>query len=516
MLATEGAAPGSSASRGSARRGAPCPIAAAPTRSDGGWGAALLPGATIGKFELVREIGSGGFGVVWEARDRELGRRVAFKAVRAGGKAGLREERLLREAEAAARLTHPNIVTLHDLGRAEAGPYLVLELLSGQTLEERLHEGKLPVAEAVRIAAEVAKGVAHAHAQGVVHRDLKPANVFLCQDGQVKVLDFGLAHAFGQRRQDGGTPAYMAPEQWEGAPEDERTDVFALGVMLFRMLSGELPYPDAEGKDHRSKEPAPALEIAEQPELGALVGRMLAKRPVERPRDGAEVAAALKEFQHQLELAPASGPSAVRTRKRPGLRLAGLLALGVAVGALLAGGVAWWRPERAPRPVASADGRIVVAVADVVNETGCRRRQRDRGEGAGRPVRPPGHVARAVEAALGDDAGADPGPGGEGGKAGADQGDRDGGPRGRERPRGEGTAHAGHPEARADLLPGDAGPRPGGRSPPLHCQRPGDVEGGLARPPRPALAADPERARRGEGRGGWVERPAQPGHDPKR
>ncbi|MBI5066593.1 MAG: protein kinase [Deltaproteobacteria bacterium] len=345
-------------------------IASAPTPSDGGWGAALLPGATIGKFELVREIGSGGFGVVWEARDRELGRSVAFKAVRAGGKAGLREERLLREAEAAARLAHPNIVTLFDLGRAEAGPYLVLELLSGQTLEERLGEGPLPLREAVRIAAETAKGVAHAHQHGVVHRDLKPANVFLCDDGQVKVLDFGLAHAFGQRRQDGGTPAYMAPEQWEGAPEDERTDVFALGVMLYRMLSGELPFADPDGRDHLSKEPAPALEIAEQPELGALVGRMLAKRPVERPRDGAEVAGAIKELQQELERVPGIGPSAVRTRRRPGLRLLALAVAGAVAGALVAGGVAWWRLERAPRPVASADGRIVVAVADVVNETG--------------------------------------------------------------------------------------------------------------------------------------------------
>jgi len=338
--------------------------------AEDGWGRALQPGATIGKFELVREIGAGGFGVVWEARDRELNRSVAFKAVRAGGKAGLREERLLREAEAAARLSHPNIVTLFDLGRAEAGPYLVLELLQGQTLEERLAEGELTVSEAVRIAAEVAKGVAHAHAQGVVHRDLKPANVFLCQDGQVKVLDFGLAHAFGRRRQDGGTPAYMAPEQWEGAPEDERTDVFALGVMLFRMLSGELPFAHPEGKDHRSRQPAPALLIAEQPGLGALVGRMLAKRPVERPRDGGEVAGALTALLKKLERAPASGQPAVRTRRRPGLRLAGPLAVGIAAGALLAGGVAWWRTRGPPTPVAGVDGPIVVAVADIANETG--------------------------------------------------------------------------------------------------------------------------------------------------
>src|SRR5512144_2710328 len=108
-----------------------------------GWVTWLAPGAVVGRFELVREIGRGGFGVVWEARDRDLGRSVAFKAVRAGGRTAVREERLLREAEAAARLAHPNLVTLFDLGRSEHGPYLVLELLQGRTLEERLAQGSL-------------------------------------------------------------------------------------------------------------------------------------------------------------------------------------------------------------------------------------------------------------------------------------------------------------------------------------------------------------------------------------
>src|SRR5206468_1865184 len=162
---------------------------------------------------------------VYEAHDRESGRAVAFKAVKAGGKPDLREERLLREAEAAARLSHPNIVTLLDVGRCEQGPYLVLELLRGMPLATRLKQGALPVREALHMGVEVAKGVAHAHAQGVVHRDLTPGNVFLCDDGQVKVLDFGMAHAFGRRKVEGGTKAYMAPEQSRGAPEDERTDV---------------------------------------------------------------------------------------------------------------------------------------------------------------------------------------------------------------------------------------------------------------------------------------------------
>ncbi len=281
-----------------------------------GWERALRPGAVVGRFELVREVGRGGFGVVWEARDRELGRTVAFKAVAAGPAAPLREERLLREAEAAARLSHPNIVTLHDVGRSEHGPYLVLELLRGQTLAERLRHGALPVREAVRVALEVSKGLAHAHAQGVVHRDLTPGNVFLCGDGQVKVLDLGMAHAFGHRKLDGGTPGYMAPEQWRGAPEDERTDVFALGVLLFQMLTGELPFPE-EGRHAASGALPPVLAVREAPALGQLAARMLDRDPVLRPRDAGAVAAPLQAFALELARAP---EGALEVSVRPGAK----------------------------------------------------------------------------------------------------------------------------------------------------------------------------------------------------
>jgi len=272
------------------------------------WGAALRPGATFGRFQLVAELGRGGFGVVWEARDLTLGRAVAFKAVWAGGAATLREQRLQREAEAAARLSHPNIVTLFDVGRCPEGAFLVLELLRGQTLADRLTGAPLPLREALDVGVQVARGVAHAHAEGVVHRDLKPANVFLCQDGPVKVLDFGLAHAFGQRRVDGGTPAYMAPEQWAGAPEDERTDVFALGVLLHQLVSGALPFP---GTRERWR-PAPPLEVDEAPALGALVDRMLKKAPVKRPRDAGRVLEALSTIARELDARPPGAPAAPR------------------------------------------------------------------------------------------------------------------------------------------------------------------------------------------------------------
>jgi eukaryotic-like serine/threonine-protein kinase len=312
-------------------------VAAPEAEARSSWDGALVPGAVFGRLELVREVARGGFGVVWEARDLELGRTVAFKAVRLGGRPEVREERILREAEAAARLSHPNIVTLHDVGRSEHGPYLVLELLRGRTLAERLAEGPLPVREAVRIGLEVAKGLAHAHGQGVVHRDLTPGNVYLCEDGQVKVLDLGMAHAFGRKKLEGGTPAYMAPEQWRGAPEDERTDVFALGAILHRMLSGEAPFPDG-AKWVEGSRPAARLEVAESAGLSELVGRMLERDPVERPRDAGEVLAALEAIRDELSRAPTSA-SVPPVRRRGGRRrwkVAGLVALGVLGGAVAA------------------------------------------------------------------------------------------------------------------------------------------------------------------------------------
>ena len=307
-------------------------IARSPAEPGSSWDRSLRPAAVIGRFELERELGRGGFGVVWEARDRELGRRVAFKAVLPGRHHPSQEERLLLEAEAAARLSHPNIVTLHEAGRSEHGPYLVFELLEGKTLARRLAEGALPQREALRVGVEIAKAVAYAHAHGVVHRDLKPENVFLCDDGRVKVLDFGLAHAFGRRRFDGGTPAYMAPEQAAGAPEDERTDVFALGVLLFTMLSGTLPFEGERAR--RSHGRAPVLEVPGAPALGELVARMLSDAPVARPRDGTEVLSALSSFAAEMDRAPSS-PGPVRTRSR--LRssreiwIAGAVAASVAV-----------------------------------------------------------------------------------------------------------------------------------------------------------------------------------------
>ncbi len=276
---------------------------------------ALPPGTVLGRFEILRELGSGGFGVVYEARDLDLGRLVAVKLVRPGRVA---EEagRVSREAEAIARLSHPNLLTLHDVGRSSHGPYLVFELLRGKSLQDRMDEGPMPVEEAVHVATEVARGLAHAHSEGVVHRDLKPSNVFVTTTGQVKLLDFGMAHAFGRRRVSGGTPAYMAPEQWEDEPEDERTDVFALGVMLYRMLSGEHPFREGHGRWSSEGPPAPKVDVPGAPGLAELIARMLDRSTRARPRDGAAVLASLSSFDDALRAKRADGAPPIQARRR--------------------------------------------------------------------------------------------------------------------------------------------------------------------------------------------------------
>ena len=268
-------------------------------------GRLLGPGADLGRFEILRELGRGGFGVVLEARDKELGRRVALKVVhpdrhRGGaGSAPPRREAFRREAEAAARLQHANIVTLHDVGRAQGLSYLVLELLDGETLAERLSRGTLPVADAVAVAIDVAAGLAHAHARGIVHRDVKPGNVFVTRDGRAKVLDFGLArlldeHGLGQAA---GTPGFMAPEQWRCEDEDERTDVWALGVLLHVMVAGELPF--ARRQDVLG--PARASRLPVDRALADAVLAALCKRRADRPRHAGEMLARLNGVRASIE-----------------------------------------------------------------------------------------------------------------------------------------------------------------------------------------------------------------------
>ncbi|GEJ59499.1 serine/threonine-protein kinase [Anaeromyxobacter diazotrophicus] len=323
------------------------------------WQARLAPGEVVGRFELVREVGRGGFGVVYEAKDRDLGRRVAFKALRPGRPLDAEQVEALRhEAESAARLNHPNLVTIHDFGSCPSGPYLIMELLRGEALSQRLDDGPLSPGEAVRIAREVGQALVHAHAAGVVHRDLKPGNVFVCESGAVKVLDFGLAHLLGAAGAKGGTPGYMAPEQIRGEREDERSDLFGLGVLLYRMLTGRLPFEVKNGRSAVLDEgPSPEPRGEGIPaRLARLTGRLLAKDPGHRPRSAQEAVDDLGAIARALD------PVAAGRRRR------GWLALAVAVLFAGGGGVAAGLGARA---LGARDlQRMTVAVADFENATG--------------------------------------------------------------------------------------------------------------------------------------------------
>ena len=256
-------------------------VFAADESRESSWDTALLPGAVVGRFELIRQVGRGGFGTVWEARDTKLKRRVAFKAIR-GHVRSVSDELALAEAEVAAHLTHPNVVTLHDIGHCEHGTYLVMEFLAGRSLRQVVRDGPLRPEEAARIGAQVARGLAHAHGKGVLHRDLTASNVFVCDDGTVKLLDLGLSRVLGGVSSPaddlGGTPGYVPPERLRGEPEDARSDLYGLGALLHLMLTGKKP---EAGVDAGAR-PGP-------PALNDLVDRLLADDPARRPASALEV-----------------------------------------------------------------------------------------------------------------------------------------------------------------------------------------------------------------------------------
>jgi serine/threonine protein kinase len=221
----------------------------------------LRAGTRLGPYEVLEPLGSGGMGEVYRARDPRLGRDVAVKLVTTDGAPSPdRLRRFETEARSAASLSHPNVVTVFDVGTHDGHPYLVLELLEGQTLRETLRREPTPLRDAVRWALECARGLGAAHERGIVHRDLKPENVFLTRDGRVKVLDFGLARlheplvAEGERERPTetkqtrpgpvlGTVGYMAPEQVRGEVADARADVFALGAVLYELAAGRRAAP---------------------------------------------------------------------------------------------------------------------------------------------------------------------------------------------------------------------------------------------------------------------------------
>ncbi len=263
----------------------------------------------IGRFGgyIIKEvIGAGGMGVVFRAEDPQLLREVALKAMLPALAANeTARERFLREARAAAAIQHDRVVAIYTVGEDNGVPFLAMPFLRGESLEQRLRRGALPVSEVARIGAEIAEGLEAIHERGLIHRDIKPANVWLeGAAGRVKVLDFGLARAAGASTltRDGlvGSPAFMSPEQARRETVDARSDLFALGVVLYSMAAGALPF---DGDDAlavllaiTAAEPPPLPETV-TPGLSRLVLRLLAKRPADRPASAGEVRAELERLR---------------------------------------------------------------------------------------------------------------------------------------------------------------------------------------------------------------------------
>jgi serine/threonine-protein kinase len=347
----------------------------------------LSPGATLGRFKVGERLGAGGMGEVWSARDETLGRSVALKILPEAFAADPeRLSRFEREARLLAALNHPNVATLFGLERIADRGVLVLEKVSGQTLEERVAESPIPVREALPLFAQIAAALEAAHEAGIVHRDLKPANIKVTPEGRVKVLDFGLAKLLGEgpalssdslsptmtRGETGagvvlGTVAYMSPEQARGRPVDKRTDIWAFGCTLFEALSGRAAFRGETPSDTLARvierEPDWSALPREMPPLvGRLLRRCLRKETSERLRD---IGDARIQLEEAISEGSSTGSAATAPEERgPGAggvsrrRTLGGAVLGFALGAA-AVSIAWYAmsvrrvgTERPPIPPA--------------------------------------------------------------------------------------------------------------------------------------------------------------------
>lgn len=328
---------------------------------------------TIGRFVVGECLGRGAMGTVYRAQDPLIERTVAVKVLSvdlAPAERAEFRECFFREAKAAGRLNHSNIVTIYDIGESEDTPYIAMEYLPGLTLRETLDSGAvLPVRRVVEIAMLVARGLDYAHQNGVIHRDVKPANIMLARSGQVKIMDFGIAVASDTgRTQTGalfGSPRYMAPEQIANGAVDARTDVFSLGVTLYEMLTGKDPFegqtiPEVMHKILHVDPAPPATLNPDIPErLEQIVMRALAKNPADRfgsARDlGLELGSLRRELKHSTALAAARQDTAAAL---------GMAATQIVDRAAVREGVN--RTVPAPRSSGRSGDRLALGLAAVV------------------------------------------------------------------------------------------------------------------------------------------------------
>jgi Tol biopolymer transport system component len=327
---------------------------------------ALSSGTKLGPYEIQSLVGAGGMGEVYRAHDSRLDRTVAIKVLPASLSADSdRMQRFAQEARAAAALNHPNILSIFDIGDRQGSPYVVSELLEGETLRERLRSGALSARKAIDYALQVARGLAAAHEKGIVHRDLKPENLFITNDGRVKILDFGLAKLIMPESSSGadaptlhavtepglimGTVGYMSPEQVRGQAADQRSDIFAFGAILYEMISGKRAFHGETSADTMSailKEEVPDLsETARSvpPGLERIVRHCLEKNPSQRFHSAGDLAFDLEALTEISATSSKSGAQAAvqEVRGAEKRRKLASVAAAIAVAAAMIG-LGWW------------------------------------------------------------------------------------------------------------------------------------------------------------------------------
>ncbi len=326
----------------------------------------LTSGQKLGPYQVESLLGAGGMGEVYRAHDSRLNRTVAIKVLPASFSSDReRLQRFAQEARAAAALNHPNILSIFDIGEEQGAPYVVSELLEGETLRERLRNGALPIRRVIDYAMQVAKGLAAAHEKGIVHRDLKPENLFLTNDGRAKILDFGLAKLTQPEASSGsgdaptvqvatetglvmGTAGYMSPEQVRGKPADHRSDIFSFGAILYEMVSGKRAFHGETAADTMSailKEEAPELsETARNvpPGLERIVRHCLEKHPSQRFQSAGDLAFDLEALTELSAQSKSGAQAAVQQADSKGSHRLLAFAAGMILLAAAILGLGWW------------------------------------------------------------------------------------------------------------------------------------------------------------------------------
>ena len=281
-----------------------------------------LIGEKLGKYTLTDQIGAGGMGAVYRSHHPQLNIPVAIKVI-LGQSTEESRQRFMREAQTVAQLSHSGIVRIFDVDEQQNMPYIVMELIQGQGLDDLLRQGRVGIEQLLEISIQLAEALDYAHSEGVLHRDLKPANVLIRPNGKVVLVDFGLARMAESQDQQItksgmiiGTIAYMAPEQLAAHPLSHRTDIYALGVLLYQMLTGRLPFEGDTaqimyGHVYTSPTPPSSTGAMLPPALDNLVVTMLAKSPDARPQSAAEVARILRNIKHDATTPPVYGTAYV-------------------------------------------------------------------------------------------------------------------------------------------------------------------------------------------------------------